>query len=169
MLLNSKQGKVLKPFVDETLNALQKVLGLSAIADNGFQDKVDEFHFKGYAVVMNTQGSVEGRILIHHYTETAIEIGNRILAKKHPGMEKSGSMDDNISNALAEFAYQIMEPAVKTLHASKIDIQFSQAYFVSDMEKMSNMLQDVAEIITVPIRIGQVGRFYLNYLLHEKM
>ena len=169
MLLNSDQGKVLKPFVNETLRALKEVVSLSAVADDGFQDKVEDFSFKGYAVVMNTQGSVKGRILIHHYTETAIEIGNRILAKTQPGLDKSDSMDDNISNALAGFALQSMEPAVKSLQDSDIDILFSQAYFVSDTKKMDNLLEDVTEIITVPVRIDQVGRFYLNYLLHEKI
>lgn len=169
MLLNSVQGKILQPFVDETVQALKKSVNLKAEADNGFQDKIEEFSFKGYAVVMNTQGSVEGRILIHHYTETAIEIGNRLLAKKNPGFDRRKHMDDDISNALAEFAYQAMEPAVKRLHGSDIDIEFSQAYFVSDTEKMTGLLEEVAEIITIPLRIENIGRFYLNYLIHKKV
>ena len=39
---------VLKPFTDETLSALEKSLGLVGQADNGFQDKVEDFKFKGY-------------------------------------------------------------------------------------------------------------------------
>ncbi len=169
MLLSTAQGKILQPFVDQTLKALKTNLDLSAEADDGYQDKPETFHFKGYAVVMNTQGGVEGRILIHHYTETAIEIGNRLLARKNPGHQKASEMDDAISNALAEFAYSIMEPAVKSLQASNRDIQFSQAYFVSDTKKMTHLLDKVVEIITVPIRVDKVGRFYLNYLLHEKL
>ena len=118
---------------------------------------------------MNTQGNIKGRILIHHYIETAIEIGNRILAKTAPGRVKSTVMDDEISNALAGFALQVVEPAVNKLNESEIDLQFSQAYFISDTSKMSHLLEDVADIITVPIRIDNVGRLYLNYLLHEGM
>ena len=168
MLMKSKQ-KVLAAFVQETVSALQQVFDEEIIVDDEFQDKVEEFHFKGYAVVMNTQGNIKGRILIHHYIETAIEIGNRILAKTAPGRVKSTVMDDEISNALAGFALQVVEPAVNKLNESEIDLQFSQAYFISDTSKMSHLLEDVADIITVPIRIDNVGRLYLNYLLHEGM
>ena len=155
--------------MDETITALKQVFNETIVAEDRFQDKVDEFHFNGYAVVMNTQGSIKGRILIHHYIETAIEIGNRILAKSQPNRQKSTVMDDEISNALAGFALQVMEPAVNKLNESEIDLQFSQAYFISDTNKMSHLLEDVANIITVPIEIEDIGRLYLNYLLYEGM
>ena len=89
--------------------------------------------------------------------------------KHNPQAEVSTAMDDDISNALAEFSLEIMAPAVKALEASDSKVDFSQAYFVSDIAKMESLLDDVKEIITVPIRIDNVGRFYLNYLLHHKI
>jgi len=169
MLLNTLQWRVLKPFVDETVNALESKLGLEVEIDSGFQDKVEEFSFKGYAVVANTSGSVEGRILIHHYTETALAVGNKLLQKEKPSTAEVKSMNDQISNALADFSYSILEPAVKSLENSALKVKFSQTYFVADTENIDALLEDVNEIITVPIKVEGIGRFYLNYLLNQKI
>jgi len=169
MLLNTLQWRVLKPFVDETVNALESRLGLKCGLDDGFQDKVEEFSFKGYAVVANTSGSVEGRILIHHYTETALAVGNLLLKKESPSTPEVTVMTDEISNALADFSYSILEPAVKNLEDSALKVKFTQAYFVADMGNIEPLLVDVNEIITVPIKVDGIGRFYLNYLLNQKI
>ena len=169
MLLNTLQWRVLKPFVDETVDAMSSKLGLKVEADDGFQDKVEEFSFKGYAVVANTSGSVEGRILIHHYTETALSVGNQLLKKASATHDDVKTMNDEISNALADFSYSILEPAVKSLENSALKVKFSQAYFVADTKNIDALLDGVNEIITVPIRVDGVGRFYLNYLLNQKI
>lgn len=168
MQLNTLQWKVLQPFVDETLQALHSSLGLKGEADGGFQDKVEDFSFKGYAVVANTSGDITGRVLIHHYTETAVAIGNKLLKKQNPNIQETHGMDDDVSNALADFANMIIEPAVKTLQVSEAKISISQPYFLSDTGNLDALLDNVAEIITVPIRVDQIGRFYINYLIHNK-
>ena len=169
MLLNTLQWQVLKPFVDETLTSLEKSLSLRGQADDGFQDKIGDFSFKGYAIVASTSGSITGRVLIHHYTETAITIGNRLLQKGDPNISEIHEMDDSVSNALADFANVIISPAVAKLKEEKISVSISQPYFISDTKKMDNLLEDVQEIITVPIRVDQIGRFYINYLIHSKV
>lgn len=169
MLLNTLQWRVLKPFVDETVNALESRFGLKVEIDDGFQDKVEEFSFKGYAVVANTSGSVEGRILIHHYTETALAVGNKLLQQKTPSAPLVTDMNDEISNALADFSYSIIEPAVKKLINSALKVKFTQTYFISDTANIGTLLDGVNEIITVPIKVEGVGRFYLNYLLNQKI
>lgn len=167
MFLSSLQLQILNPFIEESLFILDKTLGLSSNSNDGFQEKLEDFKFKGYAVVTNTSGSITGRILIHHYSETALEIGHRLLQKKGVEVNNNEEMDDEISNALAEFALSIIEPAISALHNSDIDIKVSQPYFVSDTEKIDHMLEEVQEIITVPIQVDKIGRFYLNYLIHE--
>ena len=167
MELNSLQLAVLQPFVDETLNALEKMLTLRGEADSGFQDKVEDFKFKGYAVVVNTTGDITGRVLIHHYTETAAAIGNKLLKKQKPNIKESHGMDDRVINALADFSNLIMTPALKTLQTSEAKVGFSQPYFLSDTENMDNLLSEVKEIMTVPIRVENIGRFYINYLIHS--
>ncbi|MDH5258183.1 MAG: hypothetical protein OEX07_09240 [Gammaproteobacteria bacterium] len=169
MLLNTLQWRVLKPFVDETVSALESKLGLKVETDDGFQDKVEDFSFNGYAVVANTSGSVEGRILIHHYTETALAVGNQLLKKQGKVSAASNEMNDEISNALADFSYSILEPAVKSLENGALKVRFSQAYFVADTANIETLLDGVNEIITVPIKVDGVGRFYLNYLLNQKI
>jgi len=168
MLLNSLQWKVLEPFVNETVLALEKSLGLKAEADSGFQEKIEDFKFKGFAVVANTSGNVTGRILMHHYTETAVTIGNKLLQQQNPNLSHEHGMDDSISNALADFAQMIMQPAVENLQNSEMKIDFAHPYFISDTEKLDSLLEDVSEIITVPIRVDNIGRFYLNYLIHSQ-
>lgn len=168
MLLNSLQWKVLEPFVNETVHALEKTLGLKGEADSGFQEKIEDFKFKGFAVVANTSGSVTGRLLMHHYTETAVTIGNKLLQKQNPNLSHEHGMDDSISNALADFTQLIMEPAVESLRDNDLDITFAHPYFISDTEKLDSLLEDVSEIITVPVRVDNIGRFYLNYLIHSK-
>jgi len=168
MLLNTLQWQVLKPFVDETLTSLEKTLNLRGQADDGFQDKIEEFSFKGYAVVANTAGNITGRVLIHHYTETAIAIGNQLIRKQNPNLSEAHEMDDSVSNALADFANMIISPAVKKLDEEQISVSISQPYFISDTKKMDGLLEDVQEIITVPIRVDQIGRFYINYLIHSQ-
>ena len=168
MHLNSLQWKVLQPFVDQTLIAMDKSLGLKGDADSGFQEKIEEFRFKGFAVVANTSGSVTGRLLMHHYTETAVTIGNKLLQKQNPNLSHDHGMDDSVSNALADFAQMIMQPAVESLQNNDLKIDFAQPYFISDTEKMDGLLEGVSEILTVPIRVDQIGRFYLNYLIHKQ-
>jgi len=169
MLLNTLQWQVLKPFVDETVNALESKLGLKVEIDDGFQERVKDFSFHGYAVVANTSGSVEGRILIHHYTETALAVGNKLLQKQSSSADEITEMNDKISNALADFSYAILEPAVKSLENSDVKMTFSKAYFIANTKNIGTLLDGVNEIITVPIKVDGVGRFYLNYLLNKKI
>ncbi len=169
MLLNTLQWRVLKPFVEEIVGALESKLGLKVETEDGFQEKVKDFDFHGYAVIANTAGSVEGRILIHHYTETALAVGNKILLSQSSLANDVMSMNDEISNALADFSYDSLAPAVKKLENSALKVSFSPAYFVSDTKKMNAVLEGITEIITVPIKVEQIGRFYLNYLLVKKI
>jgi len=169
MLLNTLQWQILKPFVDETVHALEVKLGLTVEADDGFQENVKDFNFNGYAVVANTAGSVEGRILIHHYTETALVIGNKILQAESLSAAEMNGMTDKISNALADFTYLSLEPAVKQLENSDLKVKFSPAFFIADTSKIDAILAGITEIITVPIKVEGVGRFYLNYLLVNKI
>ena len=169
MLLNTLQWRVLKPFVDETVKALESKLGLKVETDDGFQEKVSDFSFHGYAVIANTSGSVDGRILIHHYTETALAVGNEILKSQNSSAAEVKAMTDEISNALADFSYEALEPAVKSMENSALKVKFSKAYFIADTKNIDALLEGITEIITVPIKVEDVGRFYLNYLLVKKI
>jgi len=166
MLLETLQWKVLSPFVDETVAALNKNLGLDVESEAAFDESVKDFNFKGYAVVINTTGNVQGRILIHYYTETALAIANCLLEKQSSATDAESGLDDEAVNVLADFAHKIVASSVKALEAGDVKVQVSPAYFIKDTQKIENLMQGVQEIITVPLRLEGAGRFYVNYLLN---
>ena len=166
MMVNAIPWDVLKPFADESCQALNKTADFTVEVGEAFQEKIKDFRFKGYAIVVNTTGSVFGRILIHHYTETAMAIANRILDRDN--QDQTGlEMNDEISNTLAEFSLDVVEAAVANLAKRNLKVKVSPAYFIKDTQHIDNLLADVSSIITVPMTIKNVGRFYINYLLEK--
>ncbi len=169
MIQNSLQWDVLKPFADKSCQTLYNTIDLSVEPGEGFQEKIKNFHFNGYAVVVNTTGSVEGRILIHHYTETALAIANKIMDKQEQDKSVATEMNDRASNALAEFSLALVENAVLNLSKKDLKVKISPAYFIKDTQNIDQLLEGVKSIITVPMKIDNVGTFYINYLLNSKI
>ena len=168
MKLNALQSKILTPFVTETIQALQTMAGLSAYAGDGFPDALDKFRFKGYAVAAETSGVVQGTILMHHYIETALAIGNKVRENLLGITDPATTIDEDIGEALAEFSNTIIGLAMRDLDRANMGIRFKPPYFVSSLEDMNVILHNVQEIISIPIHVENVGRFYFNYLLHSK-
>jgi len=169
MFTNSLQWDVLKPFADKSCQALYNTIDFNVEPGEGFQEKIKNFHFNGYAVVVNTSGSVEGRILIHHYTETALAIANKIIDKDNKDETTATEMNDRVSNALAEFSLELVEGAVLNLSKKDLKVKISPAYFIKDTQNIDQLLEGVKSIITIPMNIENVGRFYINYLLNSKI
>ena len=169
MLMNSIQWDVLKLFADKSCQALSDRIDFNVESGEGFQEKIKKFHFNGYAVVVNTTGSVEGRILIHHYTETALAIANKIMDKENEGESSAVEMNDRASNALAEFSLELIEDAVVNLSKKDLKVKISPAYFIKDTQNIDQLLEGVNSIITMPMKIENVGKFYINYLLNDKI
>lgn len=169
MLLDTPQWKVLNPFVDETITALHRELGFDVESEAPFEEQIQDFNFKGYAVVINTTGDVLGRILIHHYTETAQAIANRLQDQEIAAPADDKVLDDKAVNILADFAHKIVASSVKALKASDVKVKVSPAYFIRDTQKIEGLMEGVQEIISVPLRIEKAGRFYINYLLNSAL
>jgi CheY-specific phosphatase CheX len=168
MELNAIQTQILKPFVDETIQSLESMAGLKATAGDGFPDDVENFRFKGYAVAAETSGVISGKILMHHYIETALEIGNKVRANLLGEEDEIYELDDEMRDALAEFGNTAIGLAMRELGQSDMGIKFTPPYFIGTTTEMTKLLDNVVEIISIPIHIENVGRFYFNYLLHEK-
>lgn len=168
MELNDIQQQILQPFVIETIKTLNTMAGLKAHAGDGFPDDISKFKFKGYAVVAETAGNVEGKILMHHYVETALAIGNKVRCSLLDTDDVSPEMTEEVGEALAEFSNTAIGLAMRQLSESDLGIKFKPPYFVSDIKDMGSLMQNVKEIVSVPIHVDDVGRFYFNFLLHAK-
>ena len=167
MELNDIQLQILQPFVIETIKTLNTMAGLRAHAGDGFPDDIEKFRFKGYAVVAETSGNVEGKILMHHYIETALAIGNKVRCALLDDDVEAAEMNEEVGEALAEFSNTAIGLAMRQLAESDLGIKFKPPYFVSDIKDMDAMMSNVKEIVSVPIHVEDVGRFYFNFLLHK--
>ncbi len=165
--LTELQHQILTPFVDETIETLASMAGLNAHAGEGFPDDVEKFRFKGYAVVAETSGVIEGVILMHHYVETALGVGNRVLTNLLGEESNAMEMNDEVGEALAEFGNTAIGLAMDKLAKTDLGIKFKPPYFISNTTAMDDIIKDVKEIISIPIHVDEVGRFYFNYLLHN--
>lgn len=168
MELNEIQQKILQPFAVETIKTLESMAGLKSHFGAGFPDDIAKFKFKGYAVVAETFGAIEGRILMHHYIETALAIGNKVRSALLGTDENAAAMTDDVAEALAEFGNTAIGLAMSALGKANLGIKFNPPYFVNNTGQMESIMQGVQEIITIPIHIEDVGRFYFNYLLYKR-
>jgi two-component system, response regulator PdtaR len=166
MGLSEMQQRILTPFVGETIKTLSEMAGLNAYAGDGFEDSMDKFKFKGYAIAAETFGVIEGKMLMHLYIETAIAIGNKVRARVLGEMDEASSVTEDIGETLAEFGNTAIGLATRQLEKTMLGIKFKPPYFILNTEQMDTMMQGVREILSVPIHVEGVGRFYFNYLLH---
>lgn len=168
MELSTIQSRILGPFAEETISCLKSMAGLESRAGDGFPDELNKFRFKGYAVAAETFGLIEGKVLMHHYIETALAIGNRVRANVLGDETEATQMDEAVGEALAEFGNTAIGLAMRKLTQANLGIKFKPPYFINSTDDMQPLLTGVREIISIPIHVENVGRFYFNYLLHSK-
>ncbi len=157
--------KILDPFINETITAIEKMSGISAQPGDAFTDRVDGFRFKGYAVAAETTGKINGVILMHHYIETALGIGNKVIQMVIGTPSEQTEITDDIAEALSEWCNTAIGRATRGLAESNLGIRFKPPHFVHNSEEMMALLNGVIDIISVPIHVSNVGRFYFNYLI----
>lgn len=167
MSLTTIQQEILQPFVDESLANLKTMANMNGHCDDGFIDDPAQFRFKGYAICCETQGHIDGVVLLHHYPETAIAMGNAIRSSMLGDDEEFDEINEDMGDALAEWGNTVIGRAMHGLSAKKLGIRFEPPYFVFDTETMASVLTGVTEIITVPVHVENVGRFFFNYLIRS--
>lgn len=158
---------ILYPFINESLASLKAMTNLVGEAGDAFVDNVDEFRFKGYAVCSEVTGGLDGVIMMHHYPETAIAIGNSVCEHMFEEKYQSTEINEDLSNALAEWGNTIVGRSTDLHGRYSLDYNFSSPYFVHDVNDMEKYLVGVKEVITVPITIEGVGRYYFNLLIRN--
>lgn len=167
MSLNAIQTKILQPFIDETLANLKAMAGMQGHTDDGFTDQVDQFRFKGYAICAETHGCIEGVMVMHHYIETAIAMGNAVRRHILGEEQVFEEINSPMADALAEWGNTVLGRATRSLGGYRLNINFEPPYFVYDTDTMKSLLTGVTDIITVPVHVDDVGRFYFNYLIRS--
>ncbi|ASP47565.1 response regulator [Cognaticolwellia beringensis] len=158
---------ILYPFINESLASLKAMTNLVGEAGDAFVDSVDDFRFKGYAVCSEVTGGLDGVIMMHHYPETAIAIGNSVCEHMFEEKYQFTEINEELSNALAEWGNTIVGRSTDLHGRYSLDYKFSSPYFVHDVNDMDKYLVGVTEVITVPITIEGVGRYYFNLLIRN--
>ena len=167
MSLNDLQERILASFASETIRSLKTLAKITATAGTGFEDDVASFRFKGYAVATEVSGSIPGKVLLHLYPETAIEVGNRVL-RAMIGESDATSLTADLQDALAEWGNTLIGLATRSLEQSDLGVSFTSPFFITDTGQMDAVMQGVNEIVSIPIATEHAGRFYFNYLLHDR-
>ncbi len=167
MSLNELQERILASFATETVRSLQQLAQLDATVGEGFQDDIESFRFKGYAIATRVSGSIPGKVLLHLYPETAIELGNRVL-RSMLGESHADSLTEDLRDALAEWGNTLIGHATRGLEEASLGVAFTPPFFILDTAQLNEIMKDVVEIVSVPIHTEGAGRFYFNYLLHAE-
>jgi CheY-like chemotaxis protein len=158
---------ILHPFINESIASLQAMTNLTGVAGEAFVDNVDDFRFKGYAVCSDVTGHLDAVIMMHHYPETAIAIGNSVCETMFEEKYQHTEITSELSHALAEWGNTIVGRSTDMHSRYSLDYKFSSPYFVHDVNDMDKYLSGVKEVITVPITIEGVGRYYFNLLVRN--
>ena len=157
----------LHPFINESIASLKSMTNLSGSSSETFMDKVEDFRFKGYAVCSNITGCLDGVIMMHHYPETAVAIGNSVCQNMFDEKYDFTEINEELSNALAEWGNTIVGRATDLLSRNNLNFDFSSPFFIHNFNDMEKYLEGVKEIITVPITVKGVGRYYFNLLVRS--
>lgn len=159
---------ILHPFIKESIASLSTMTNMQGKAGDAFVDNVDDFRFKGCAICSQMQGELEGVILMHHYEETALAIGAQVYSGlAGEAVADASSMNQDISNALAEWGNTIVGRATDMLAKHNLGFSFSAPEMVLNLDDMGKFLKDVVTIITVPVHIDDVGRYFFNLLIRK--
>jgi len=167
MVSNETLGKILQPFIDESITSLKKMANLTAVPGEAFSDSVDEFRFKGYAVCTDITGDLDGIIMMHHYSETAISIANSVCESMSNEPYDYTEINSELGEALEEWGNTIVGLSTNLLGQQNFDFDFSTPYFLQTTDHIKKYLEEVVEIPTVPITIEGVGRYYFNILIRN--
>ncbi|MDO6447512.1 response regulator [Colwellia sp. 1_MG-2023] len=167
MSINTIYKVTLHPFINESIASLKSMTSLTGSSGDAFLDKVEDFRFKGYAVCSNITGCLDGVIMMHHYPETAVAIGNSVCQNMFDEKYDYQEINEELSNALAEWGNTIVGRATDLLSRNNLKFDFSSPYFIHNFDDMEKYLEGVKEIVTVPISVEGVGRYYFNLLVRN--
>lgn len=168
MELESLQASILAPFIDNAIGCLESMANLQALPDEGQWIEADNFWPHDYAVVVETTGIIEGKILIHYYLDTALAVGKGVYANMLGEKLEGQEIDEHIIEALSEFSNTIVGLATAELNKDDRLIEFDPPYFVSHRDQLIKLGQGAQVILSVPIHIEGVGKLYFDYIIFKE-
>lgn len=164
------RNSVLLPFVKETISNLEAMAGLKGSSDLlTYREPLDVFQFKAFAVSINTTFSngITNNIVMSFDAKCAIIIANKIRALLLGSTDVVTSLNEEIREALAEFLNTVIGLATQEINETTHKITFGPPLYLHSKEDSEFLLEGVKQIMTVPIELENVGRFYLSYLIRE--
>lgn len=169
MELTLAQEQILRPFINNAVSCLQSMAGISASAGKPFEEDVGCLRLNDYAIVVETSGMLQGRIVLHLYPEAALAIGNRMRENQLGESSDASSLDEGVAEALSEYGNTVVGLASGELLERGLRITLAPPCLMSGMEQLEGLFKGVSEVITVPIHANGIGRFYLNYFLCSEL
>lgn len=167
MSLSNVQKLILQPFINECLENLLEMAEMEGRTEEGFLDNLESFNFHGYAICAEITGAIDGVIVMHHYIETALALGNAIRKNVLEEDLEYEEVNELVADALAEWGNTVVGRAVANLKTDEMGVEFIPPYFVYSLDIMSSLLTGTEDIITVPVHVKDIGRFYFNLLIRK--
>ncbi|OGT22166.1 MAG: hypothetical protein A2V90_08245 [Gammaproteobacteria bacterium RBG_16_57_12] len=164
------RNDILVPFVNETIAALESMANLKGESDIlTYRDPLDVFIFKGFAVCIaaKTSSGISGKIVMNYDNQTAVAIGNRILTKMLGSFEGATELNDMVRDALAEFSNTAVGLATRHISEARHKIIFGAPVYLLNKEDCEFLLAGVKQIMTIPVDVKNIGRFYFSFLLQS--
>ena len=161
------RNSVLLPFVNETVNTLKSMAGIKANSDLlTYRQALDVFTFKDFAVSINTTftNGVTNNLVMTFESKIALLIGNRVCSTLLGSTDVITSLNDDINEALAEFINTVIGLATREINETNHKITFGSPLYIYSKEDSEFLLDGITQIMTVPIELGEIGRFQLSYL-----
>lgn len=155
----------LHPFVHESISSLRAMTTHHGSAGEAFMDRSDHFAFRGYAVATEISGSLDGVVLMHQATDTAVAIGNDVAHSMLGDMHEHTEVDEELGKALAEWGNTIVGRATDFLARHNLGFQFSAPGFVTCVEQVRRYFAGVKHVVTVPINVAGVGKYHFHLLV----
>ena len=162
------RNSVLLPFVTETIDTLKSMADLTGRSDLlTHHDPLDLFVFKGFAVSIGATFSngVTNNVVMNFEESTAITIGNKVRSVMFGTNEADTTLNDENKEALAEFLNTMVGRATREINETNHKITFDAPLLLYNKEDSEFLMNGVKDIMTVPVDLGGVGRFYLSFLV----
>ncbi len=161
------RNSVLLPFVNETIRTLKSMAGLAGNSDLlTYRQALDVFTFKDFSVSIDTTftNGVKNNLVMSFDKNIAILIGNGVRSTLLGSSSNATSIDD-INDALAEFMNTVIGLSTREINETSHKITFGVPLYLYSKEESEFLLDGIKQIMTVPIRLGEIGGFSLSYLI----
>ena len=162
---------IMKPFVEESVKALEKMAGLKAVPQKGEQRPVQDFRFNGYAVCLPTRldNDPHGFVVMNYDKKLALTLGSKMHLWMLGTPPDPEHVWEDISELLTEYANTAIGLAIHRLHRAELNLSFSAPLFTTASRELEELISDVRDTLTIPINVEEVGPFEFVYMMYTPL